>query len=319
MFFGQMTFNNQLYVTDFLTYSASDYYPFGMVMPGRQFQSASGYRYGFNGMEKDDEVKGVGNHVDFGARGLDTRLGRWWSVDPLAVKYPFASPYNFALNTPIQAKDPDGKDVYLVIWATANGEIGHAGIAVENYKTIKEAVLDVHGNQVYNKFGEAVYKTQKVKDGTVTYYDLWPGNDGGVGATNANTNVEAEYNVITTTLDELIQTDITGAEDRVPDGVVELKTDADTDAATVKALNKFKSANTSYNGVQCNCSDFAEAGVETAVGKDLDVNESILGIYNSTTPNKLYKETANQPNAKVLKDPGDKVNNSFVEGVKGGN
>ena len=35
------------------------YYPFGMVMPGRQFQSGSGYRYGFQGQEKDNEIKGL--------------------------------------------------------------------------------------------------------------------------------------------------------------------------------------------------------------------------------------------------------------------
>jgi hypothetical protein len=33
-----------------------DYYPFGSLMPGRSASSES-YSYGFNGMEKDDEVK----------------------------------------------------------------------------------------------------------------------------------------------------------------------------------------------------------------------------------------------------------------------
>ncbi len=37
--------------------SANEYYPFGMVMPNRTFSSES-YRYGFQGQEKDDEVKG---------------------------------------------------------------------------------------------------------------------------------------------------------------------------------------------------------------------------------------------------------------------
>ena len=37
---------------------ANDYYPFGMIMPGRSVNSG-GYKYGFNGMEKDDEVKGL--------------------------------------------------------------------------------------------------------------------------------------------------------------------------------------------------------------------------------------------------------------------
>ncbi|MCB0502761.1 MAG: hypothetical protein KDD32_08750 [Bacteroidetes bacterium] len=39
-----------------------DYYPFGMVMPTRSFTSNNGgYRFAFNGMEKDDEVSGEGN------------------------------------------------------------------------------------------------------------------------------------------------------------------------------------------------------------------------------------------------------------------
>ena len=38
--------------------AVNNYYPFGMLQPGRYWQSGD-YRYGFNGMEKDDEVKGV--------------------------------------------------------------------------------------------------------------------------------------------------------------------------------------------------------------------------------------------------------------------
>jgi RHS repeat-associated protein len=114
--------------------SYSDYYPFGSVMPGRNSPGAEAYRYGFNGMEKDDEIKSSGNSLDFGARMYDSRLGRWLAVDPLAVKYPFASPYNFALNTPIQAKDPDGKVVLFVngyhgfpTFAHSGGQKAHWG------------------------------------------------------------------------------------------------------------------------------------------------------------------------------------------------
>ena len=34
------------------------------------------YRYGFNGMEKDDEVSGSKNYYNFGARMYDSRIGR---------------------------------------------------------------------------------------------------------------------------------------------------------------------------------------------------------------------------------------------------
>ncbi|MNX77013.1 hypothetical protein D3C86_1085330 [compost metagenome] len=67
------------------------------------------YRYGFNNMEKDDELKGGGNSYDFGARILDPRIGRWLTIDPLAVKYPDLSTYNFVANSPIIFLDPDGR------------------------------------------------------------------------------------------------------------------------------------------------------------------------------------------------------------------
>jgi RHS repeat-associated protein len=106
----------QWYEADVL--STQQYYPFGMLMPGnasatlrRQYSLNSyDYRYGFNGKEGDDEVKGDDNQVDFGARPYDPRSGRWLSVDPMAGKYPGWSPYNFVLNTPLILIDPDGME-----------------------------------------------------------------------------------------------------------------------------------------------------------------------------------------------------------------
>jgi|GEM_PF-1521598 len=96
---------------DIVTFS--DYYPFGMLMPERNGGSA--YRYSFNGMEKDDEVKGKGNHLDFGARCYDSRLGRWFSVDAMAGKQPAWSPYKMAKDNPMIYKDPDGNTEYITI------------------------------------------------------------------------------------------------------------------------------------------------------------------------------------------------------------
>ena len=92
--------------------TATDYYAFGNPMPGRDVVSEN-YRFGFNGMEKDNEIKGKGNSYDFGARIYDARLGRWLSLDPLANKYPGWSNYNFCLGNPILFIDPDGKDVKI--------------------------------------------------------------------------------------------------------------------------------------------------------------------------------------------------------------
>jgi RHS repeat-associated protein len=69
----------------------------------------TGYRYGFNGMEKDDEWKGAGNSLDFGARIQDPRLGRFLSIDPMASSFPGESNYIQSGNNPIYYIDIDGK------------------------------------------------------------------------------------------------------------------------------------------------------------------------------------------------------------------
>jgi RHS repeat-associated protein len=93
--------------------AAQDYYPFGQIMPGRKFSSSSSkYRYGFNGKENDNEVKGEGNQIDYGWRVYDPRIGKFLSVDPLQSTYPELTPYQFAGNTPIQAVDLDGREIY---------------------------------------------------------------------------------------------------------------------------------------------------------------------------------------------------------------
>ena len=72
------------------------------------------YRYGFNGKENDNEVKGEGNQQDYGMRMYDGRLGRFLSVDPITKDYPELTPYQFASNTPIQAIDLDGLEALVV-------------------------------------------------------------------------------------------------------------------------------------------------------------------------------------------------------------
>lgn len=77
-------------------------------MTGRKFTAGNGYRYGFNGKENDNEVKGDGNQQDYGMRIYDPRLGKFLSVDPVASEYPWNSTYSFAENDPINFIDLDG-------------------------------------------------------------------------------------------------------------------------------------------------------------------------------------------------------------------
>ncbi len=94
--------------------SATDYYPFGFQMPGRVYEG-EGYRYGFGGHERDDEVKGSGNTYSTQLRLLDVRTGRWFSVDPCDQ---FFSPYISLGNNPLNGIDPDGGYVFRLIGST---------------------------------------------------------------------------------------------------------------------------------------------------------------------------------------------------------
>ena len=93
-----------------------------MLVPNRHGSSNS-YRYGFQGQEKDNEIKGEGNSYDFGARMLDPRVGRWFANDPSAHLQPSSSPYSFANNNPVILVDPDGElpIIPLLIKAGAAG------------------------------------------------------------------------------------------------------------------------------------------------------------------------------------------------------
>ncbi len=88
----------------------TNYYPFGAPLSGRTV-FGNDYRFGFNGMEKDNEATGVdGACLDFGARIYDSRTGRWLSLDPLMMMYPNISPYVFTGCNPVLFVDFDGKD-----------------------------------------------------------------------------------------------------------------------------------------------------------------------------------------------------------------
>lgn len=92
----------------------TDYFPFGMQREDRN-DNVAGYRYGYNGKENDNDVKGEGNQIDYGARAYDPRLGRWLSRDPLAVKYPGTSPYVSVGNSPIVNREVDGRDYTVYV------------------------------------------------------------------------------------------------------------------------------------------------------------------------------------------------------------
>ncbi|MEI6950354.1 RHS repeat-associated core domain-containing protein [Paraflavisolibacter sp. H34] len=141
--------------------SASDYSPFGMVLEGRNWNN-NVYRYGFNGKENDNEVKGEGNQQDYGMRIYDPRLGRFLSVDPLTRSYPELTPYQFASNTPIKAVDLDGLEAS---WKPKGQTLGLAQIGSRSESTNQSAasiqrVIKSQEIQVQNQKVQALILSQ---------------------------------------------------------------------------------------------------------------------------------------------------------------
>ena len=89
--------------------TCSDYSPFGVELDGRSV--SGGYRFGYQGSEKDNEFKGDGNSYTTEFRQLDPRLGRWLTIDPLFGKFPDMTPYNAYGNNPILNIDEKGDTI----------------------------------------------------------------------------------------------------------------------------------------------------------------------------------------------------------------
>jgi RHS repeat-associated protein len=98
------------FVPDVLAFN--DYYPFGMLLPNRHGNS-SDYRYGFQGQEKDDEIKGEGNSVNYKYRMHDPRVGRFFATDPMFRSFPWNSPYAFSENRVIDGYELEGLEVVV--------------------------------------------------------------------------------------------------------------------------------------------------------------------------------------------------------------
>jgi RHS repeat-associated protein len=168
-FQGQARFRNG--------FNAVYYSPFGVELKGRNLKknNAKNYRFGFQGQEGDDQIKGDGNSVNFGARMFDARLGRWLSVDPQSKKQPGWSPFKAFLDNPNLFIDPNGETEYHIN-VVVNEKTGKATITVKvassNVMTdgVKHTIwtgdATSHQENYYYDFAKVTVTTIK-KDGNI--------------------------------------------------------------------------------------------------------------------------------------------------------
>ena len=146
----------------------------------RYFSHNRSHRYGFNGKEMDNEVKGsTGTQYDYGFRIYDPRICKFLSVDPLTKSYPYYTPYQFAGNNPIKFIDLDGLEEAPAPGGDANN---NTNTKPESGKTTAAGVEDkawgtmtIHSNVKPGAgmlAGHAWVELKK-NDGTTTTLSLW--------------------------------------------------------------------------------------------------------------------------------------------------
>jgi RHS repeat-associated protein len=147
-------------VNDSLTVvSAIDYLPFGME--ARIYSNGVDVRYGFNGKEDDIEW----DKQDYGMRTFDPKLCRFISLDPIARKFAYLTPYQFASNTPILATDLDGLEA-CVEKTIVDGKVTAIHLVID-VQVINESKGQLTDEEVMMRALEIKKATEATFSGTV--------------------------------------------------------------------------------------------------------------------------------------------------------
>jgi RHS repeat-associated protein len=116
-----------------------------MTVPNRH-DPGNSYRYGFQGQEKDNELKGDGNSLNYTFRMHDPRVGRFFAVDPLFKDYPWNSPYAFSENRVIDGVELEGLEYYTV----------HIKVDINGKKTLMKVESHRDLEKGYGDLGEGI-------------------------------------------------------------------------------------------------------------------------------------------------------------------
>lgn len=254
----------------------------------------------------------------------------------IANAWPWVSPYAYCLGNPVNCIDPDGRDAWVLVWATQSTDgsgvtrVGHTGVVVENFNSTLEST------------------------GTYTYYDLWP-SAADLGGKAAVQDVDAVYNsqsfYITTNgikntdysalerymsshdmsqLPGMLQNNFSEnsqegyGEGYAPDGIIRLGLDAEQTYKLQIEYNSLIQQGSPYNGESNNCTTFVANGINNS-GVGSVKEESIInwrGIFvnfnpfhKSFTPNNTYNQLIRNPNSTVVKSAGNKTRESYEDAI----
>ena len=192
-----------------------------------------GYRYFFNGQEADNEVLGDGALHAFEYRMHDTRIGRFWSVDPLAGKFPWNSTYAFAENRVVDGRELEGLEVFYHTFeyesAAGVGEYGlkfirghgraqdNVGVTYFKYKSSfkvsdQEVVCGILMSSLKNHFGidfSSDYFRQSSNKGSITSVDASPLFGGSIEGREVDTYAGMSFGMGLGVAHQTIKTEVT--------------------------------------------------------------------------------------------------------------
>jgi len=173
----------------------ADYYAFGMLIPNRH-TPVDDTRHLFNGMEHDQEVySSGGSSYDYGARMYNSRLGRWFSRDPLEDKYPDLSPYSSVSNNPIIYIDKNGEDIFYFMVNEETGELEIQKVDISDLSSIQdEAMKDFFVGLNSSRKGRKLLK--KYNKSKYTVFVGYDNDEGPIGEAGLTTEIifdDGEY------------------------------------------------------------------------------------------------------------------------------
>ena len=263
-------------------------------------------RYGFNGKENDNEVKGQGNQQDYGMRIYDPRLGRFLSEDPLTKDYPWYTPYQFAGNKPIWAVDLDGKEEFFVTdFRDANGNLYKTTITVVSARGMNTGQQIVHRSQVsFDPAGKA----------TVTYSGSTSGSTTGNNAFASPGERQLALGINATGGQSLTPIPLTNVNVRNAAGVVVPAVANQISYSVVDAANPAYGKSYYNSGVYVGTapdklSNSVELNATTA-------SAAIPGVYTGTAPNNLATAKMTSEENAVPYSAAQRTNGLGTEGDK---